>query len=317
MKCGIVILNYNEHLVTEELLTKIKDAPEIDHIVIVDNGSSDGSYSYLKKYESQKISLVQSGHDGGYSFGNNVGTRYLITNYHPDIIGIANPDTIFDGSLVGRVKELFSLHEDYALITGFNLNKDGTNAARPFWGNEGTVWNLYKVLLWELAVRPLVNFSRKVLHVRRPGKYERWVESIRTSTEPLNEVWAVLGCLFFVRTEDFVKVGLFDENIFLYGEENILAFKIHSIGKRLGIAGGATFIHDHREAPDDTPIKRMDRGMNYIRLSEFSAVYYFSRYVTRSITLQAVYKFLMRLRWLKSISAVTVKKFILRLKGIH
>ena len=162
-------------------------------------------------------------------------------------------------------------------------------------------------------IRPFVNLCRKIFRVRRPGKYAQWVESIRTSPEELNEVWAVLGCLFFVRADDFLKTGLFDENIFMYDEENVLAFKIHAIGKKIGVTN-ISFIHDHKEPEDDTPIKRMDRGMKYIRLSEISAVYYFSRYVTRSVILQAGYKILMRLRWLKSISAVLVKKFILKLR---
>lgn len=46
-------------------------------------------------------------------------------------------------------------------------------------------------------------------------------------------------------------------------------------------------------------------------------MYYFNRYITKSIILQAGYRILMRLRWLKSISAVLVKKFVYRLKGIH
>ena len=315
LTCGIVILNFNEYPVTEELLSHIKDCPEIEHIVIVDNASTDDSYVQLSKYQNEKITLLQSDRDGGYSFGNNVGARYLVTNYHPDIIGIANPDTVFDGSLVRKVKELFSANDDYALITGFNLNKDGSNAARPFWGDEGTVLTLYKAVLWEIFVRPFVNFSKKVLHV--PGKYELWVESIRTSPNALNEVWGVMGCLFFVRAYDFLKVGLFDENIFMYDEENILAFKLHKIGKKLGIAGGVSFIHDHRNPKNESPVKRLDRGMNYINLSERSAVYYFNRYITKSIILQAGYRILMRLRWLKSISAVLVKKFVYRLKGIY
>ena len=317
LTCGIVILNFNEYPVTEELLSRIKDCPEIEHIAVVDNNSPNDSYTFLKKYESPKVSVIQSGKNGGYSFGNNVGARYLIQNYHPDIIGIANPDTVFDGSLVRKVKELFSANDDYALITGFNLNKDDSSAARPFWGDEGTVLTLYKAVLWEIMVRPFVNFSKKVLHVKKPGKYERWVENIRTSTNALNEVWGVMGCLFFVRADDFLKIGLFDENIFMYDEENILAFKLHKIGKKLGIAGGVSFIHDHRNPKNESPVKRLDRGMNYINLSERSAVYYFSRYITKSIILQAGYKLLMRLRWLKSISAVLVKKCVYRLKGIH
>ena len=87
LKCGIIIVNFNEYPVTEELLSRIKDAPEVDHIVIVDNCSTDDSFEQLEKYQNEKITLLQSGRDGGYSYGNNFGARYLIEKFHPDIIG--------------------------------------------------------------------------------------------------------------------------------------------------------------------------------------------------------------------------------------
>lgn len=314
MRCGVVILNFNEYHRTETLLSLIKDADEIDYIVVVDNNSPNDSYEHLLKYAGEKISVIKSGRNGGYSFGNNAGARYLISRCHPDIICIANPDTIFDGRLVGRIKELFALNEDYALITGFNLNRDGTNAACPFWQNEGTVLTLYASVLREIFIRPFVNFSKRVLHIRKPGRYERYVESIRQSTKPLNEVWAVLGCLFFVRTEDFVKAGMFDENIFMYGEENILAFKLHKLGRKTGVANEVTFIHDHKDPENDTPARKLERGMKFLRLSELSAVYYFDRYITGSVILRLIYRALMRLRYIKSGAASGMKKFVLKLK---
>ena len=55
MKCGVVILNYNEYALTAELLSSIKDCPEIDNIVFVDNASADDSYSLLQKHTNPKI----------------------------------------------------------------------------------------------------------------------------------------------------------------------------------------------------------------------------------------------------------------------
>ena len=43
-KIGIVILNYNDALSTLKILKQIRNYSAIDHIVIVDNLSPDGSY---------------------------------------------------------------------------------------------------------------------------------------------------------------------------------------------------------------------------------------------------------------------------------
>ncbi len=75
MKCGLVILNYNDFTMTQSLVDSIRDFPEINHVVIVDNNSPNESYEVLKKCEGGKITVIQSGRNGGYSFGNNVGIK--------------------------------------------------------------------------------------------------------------------------------------------------------------------------------------------------------------------------------------------------
>ncbi len=47
--------------------------------------------------------------------------------------------------------------------------------------------------------------------------------------------------MFFIRTEDFVNVGMLDENVFLFGEEFILASKLQDAGRKTGITHETTF----------------------------------------------------------------------------
>ena len=153
LTCGVVILNYMDYSLTEELLQHIKDIPEIDHIIVVDNDSPNDSYTRLQKCESPKISVIQSGRNGGYSFGNNAGARYLIDKFHPDIIGIANPDTEFDGQFVRRIKETFYAFPDYAVLAGFQLKTSGENGSHPFW-EQDTVKSKLMDALKGAMIRP-------------------------------------------------------------------------------------------------------------------------------------------------------------------
>ena len=50
MKTGIVILNYNDYDTTYEMIQQIKNYKCLNHILIVDNKSTDRSYSKLKKF---------------------------------------------------------------------------------------------------------------------------------------------------------------------------------------------------------------------------------------------------------------------------
>ena len=93
---GIVILNYNDYKTTSEMLENIKNMKVLDHIVVVDNNSSDNSLKELDKYKSKKIDIVANKENKGYAYGNNVGIKYLRDNYKCDYVFISNPDIIVD-----------------------------------------------------------------------------------------------------------------------------------------------------------------------------------------------------------------------------
>ena len=307
LTCGLVILNYRDYSVTEELLRHVKDIPEIDYIVVVDNDSPNESYSHLRKYESPKISVIQSGRNGGYSFGNNTGARYLIDKFHPDIIGIANPDVIFDGSLPRKVKELFASHSDYAVVTGagYYLQADGSYIPSNTWGEE----KARASSLIKSAVKSLVPFSvrrvlKKILHIDSAAEY---------GNSNIREVWAVCGCLFFIRTEDFVNVGMFDENIFLYCEEFILACKLQRAGRKTVVTNEATFYHDHRHPK--TALGLLESEHRELAASTKSEIYFFENYVTNSKFLHVIYRLLKKLQMLKHYTGYGIKKAILTLRG--
>lgn len=226
MKCGLVILNYKDYMITRNLLEAVKDYPEINHIAVIDNNSPNESYEVLKQYESDKITVLKSDRNGGYSYGNNIGIRYLIKNFSPDIIAIANPDVVFSNELVRRIKETFESNPDYAVLTGFQLNAKNETGGHPFWqDNQTTASSMLKPMLYGLTISPFVNLFRKVFHIRKANSYREYLERIKNSPEALNQVYAVEGCLFFIRTEDFESVGLFDEKIFMFYEEEVLAKK--------------------------------------------------------------------------------------------
>ena len=323
MKCGLVILNYNDYTQTEGLLTLIKDCQEIDNIVVVDNASTDDSYSRLKKYDdsyssSQKhvsysipdtkyaaprISVIQSGLNGGYSFGNNTGARFLIEHFHPDIIGIANPDTIFDGSFVHRIKEVFAANPDYAVLTGIQTNAAGKTGIHAFWENFGTPGVICCSILRDVFIKPFMTLRKK------PSRCSIYLHSVQNSPKIPCEVWAVEGSLFFVRTEDFVKAGMFDERVFMYFEEDILAFKLHKLGQKIGVVNDTAFIHKHA-SPDPDTDRRLDAGIRYVRLSGCSLRYYFCSYVTDSRILHAIFSCLLVLRRAKAESVYFLRKII-------
>lgn len=59
------------------------------HIVIVDNGSGNGSEEWLVEHfiDEKRVRVIASGENLGFARGNNLGIRYAREHYDPDLIG--------------------------------------------------------------------------------------------------------------------------------------------------------------------------------------------------------------------------------------
>ena len=68
------------------------------HIVIVDNGSGNGSEEWLAEHfiDEKRVRVTASGENLGFARGNNLGIRYAREHYDPDLIVAANSDILFE-----------------------------------------------------------------------------------------------------------------------------------------------------------------------------------------------------------------------------
>lgn len=63
----LVVLNYNDAITVKEYLNKVIQYKSVNHIVVVDNSSSDNSYIQLKQLQSDKVHVIQTMENGGYA----------------------------------------------------------------------------------------------------------------------------------------------------------------------------------------------------------------------------------------------------------
>ena len=72
--CSCMILNYNDAKIVKKLVTEIENYPVFNHIVVVDNCSTDDSYADLQSLVSEKVTVIKTDKNGGYDFCHS--TRY-------------------------------------------------------------------------------------------------------------------------------------------------------------------------------------------------------------------------------------------------
>lgn len=105
---AFVILHYNTIDDTRECVSSIRKFIEDGsyHIIIVDNGSPNGSGQILANdYQNDKdITVIFNNENLGFARGNNVGIKYAKENLKADFIILANSDTVLmDDSFISRV----------------------------------------------------------------------------------------------------------------------------------------------------------------------------------------------------------------------
>ena len=104
MKLVYMIINYNDASSVLDLWNQIKDYTSIDEVLVVDNHSSDDSFSVLKKIKQKKLRVIQTESNRGYGSAINYGTNDVLKRYSDAYIVISNADIV-----VSSEKDLITL----------------------------------------------------------------------------------------------------------------------------------------------------------------------------------------------------------------
>ncbi len=225
MKTAAVILNYNDAEGTVDAVKRINGFFCFDSIVIVDNASTDNSAEVLREAAAkagEKVVFLQAEKNGGYGSGNNLGVRYAGEKLGAELAVIANPDAVFEEKLIRKMQEAFS--EDAALAAAGAVMHNGSGKHFSYSEYLHSGWKRRGISGCVLNGCPLL---RRVLRgaLNYPCSYYR-------KPKAAVPVYAVHGSLLMVSVRKFLECGGYDEGMFLYGEESVLAEKLRKAGGR-------------------------------------------------------------------------------------
>lgn len=229
---GLVVLNYNNAAESIRFLKNVSCLEEINAIQIVDNASTDGSNRAIEKYchelADDRIAFVQSSTNGGYGSGNNLGVRKLLERNSLDYILIANPDTYFNDAAIRKILAFLGNNCDYAAAAPLMANPKGEFCQSG--------WMLpNRTIMFKNAARLFVP------SLADPCDYGFDYGSLKGPVD----VEVLPGSFFLIRADVFERVGGFDEDTFLYGEENLLFFKVRDVGYKCALVPECAYTHAH------------------------------------------------------------------------
>lgn len=241
---AVIVLNFNTPQLTVDCVSNIIEYHHKIQIVLVDNASTDDSLSIFERAfaKESSVHIVCNEKNIGYAKGNNSGIKW-IGRYCKNIkyICIMNPDVKVDFDSFKKVVECLS-DETIGFATGRTIYCSTINKYNECaWTKPGLQkWLIGVTLFGALLskIRCLDKFYKKNIFGYYPEKYY---------SNDIAYVFAVQGCFFIGRRNVFERINNFDENTFLYYEEEILATKVADIGLRNAVVCDAWIKHDHKQ----------------------------------------------------------------------
>ncbi len=262
MKISCVILNYNDADTALKLAFRICGYKTLSDVILVDNGSTDGSFEKLEAavngQEQKKFHGIQAFKNGGYGAGNNLGVRYAVEHCGATHVVIANPDVDFSEDCLKKMMRVFENHLDVAAAAA-TMEDARFGRQRNGWPLRGFAGEL-------LAMGPVSHrLFRRFLEYpesRFEGKQAAFVDALH-------------GSMLMIDAEKFQEQGGYDEGLFLYQEEAVLGRRLKTGGYRSVLLLNCSYRHEHSASIGKTFQGQMDRQ----RLREKSVLYYMRKYL--------------------------------------
>ena len=199
---NIFILNWNGKIITLDCLRSLEKVthPNIN-LVLIDNGSTDGSVNLIKK-EFPNIEIIQSKENLGYAGGNNYGFKNVKIQSEYSIF--INNDTLVSPNFINPL--IKPLKNDSLIMQ---------TAPKIFYADDPN-------LLWFTGGYLNLLFG----WIRHRGI--RKIDKGQYNNSTLIDY--ATGCCFCMRTKDFESFKMFDESFSMYGEDVDLSIRAQNIG---------------------------------------------------------------------------------------
>jgi GT2 family glycosyltransferase len=220
-RASVIVVTYNHVLVIDRCLTALVETVGLDdEIIVIDNASRDGTPSLIgERYPH--VRLVRSTANSGFGAACNRAAAEAAGTY----LVFINPDTEARPGWLDALLEGLDQSSDVGLATA-------------------------KVVL---AQQPeLMDTFGNEVHISGLTTSRHWGEPAERFTRT-EDVSAVSGACFAVRSLIFKRLGGFDERLFLYFEDTDLSLRARLAGYRCVGVPRAIVLHDHK--PGFTPSK--------------------------------------------------------------
>jgi GT2 family glycosyltransferase len=245
-------------------------------VYVVDNASPDKSGQLLtSKYaQDDKVEVLASEKNLGFSGGNNIGIRKALEEGF-EYVYLLNSDIILQNDAFAYMQEAFASNKDVAIVGPSIYNPKGKYVQ---FARHGITAESYLT-------------SKKFFNTFFLGKKNksRFIDYPTDKDFIFNGM--VSGCCFGMSSAFIRQNNCLDENLFMYYEEDILAYVLQEAGKKAMIVNESRVIHNEGVSTQ----KKGDGKMLFTRFYRWTSVIYvllnyakLNRFVCKLLSLQNI-----------------------------
>lgn len=226
IRLSIIIPSFNTKEMTIRCLKSLTSLKTGTEIIVVDNESKDETVEEIKKIKDIKnIKIIKNKENLGFAKAINQGLETARGKY----ILILNSDTIIQNNTIDNEIKFLETYPEVGAVGCQLKNPDGS--IQP---SGGYLPNLWRVFLWMSFIEdlPIIKKIVKPYHVTdreffTHQHYLGWVS----------------GAFILTKKEVIEKVGLFDEQIFMYVEEVEWFMRLNKAGYKIVFDPSNSIIH--------------------------------------------------------------------------
>lgn len=220
MKLSIIIVNYNTYALTKQTIESVikKEHTFTYEIILVDNASSDGSIEKLQKdfnylINKQTLQVFINEDNLGFAKANNIGIRASKGDY----VLLLNSDTVIENDCLEKCISKIESDDNIGALGCKVILPDGKldhACKRGFPTPKASLYYLLK------------------LHKKDALKYGQY-DALHLGEDEVGEVDCLMGAFMLMPKAVLNKVGILDEDFFMYGEDIDLCYRIKESGHKI------------------------------------------------------------------------------------
>ena len=249
ISCSIVIYE-NDKEILNNAIQSVLNCLLVKRLFLIDNSPRP---LFSEDFKEERISYIFLNKNVGFGAGHNVALKKsmeLNFEYHL----VLNPDVAFENGTIERLLEYLSLNKDIGNIMPKVLYPDGSFQ-----------------FLCKLLPTPYDWIGRRFNPFKKLVNKRNEIFELRFADfDQIMEIPYLSGCFMLLNLNALKIVGLYDERIFMYGEETDLGRRLIHAGFK-NVYFPDSFIYHHFE-------KGSHKSFHLTKIGMHSAIYYFNKW---------------------------------------